>query len=54
LVTDRVDKVWAPMESLYPPGKQAIPAWFTGEAAEQSATKENLLVLPEGARPTSV
>ena len=21
LFTDRVDKVWAPMESLYPPGK---------------------------------
>ena len=27
LFTDRVDKVWGPMESLYPPGKQRIPSW---------------------------
>ena len=25
LFTDRVDKVWAPMESLYPAGKHADP-----------------------------
>ena len=27
LFTDRVDKVWGPMESLYPPGKTPIPPW---------------------------
>ena len=30
---DRVDKVWAPMESLYPPGKAPIPPWNCGHAA---------------------
>ena len=27
LFTDRVDKVWQPMESLYPPDKPTIPRW---------------------------
>ncbi len=27
LFTDRVDKAWGPMESLYPPEKKAIPVW---------------------------
>jgi flavin-dependent dehydrogenase len=30
LFTDRVDKVWKPMESLYPPGKAPIPPWDQG------------------------
>ena len=30
LFTDRVDRVWKPMESLYPPGKAAIPPWNQG------------------------
>jgi flavin-dependent dehydrogenase len=30
LFTDRVDKVWEPMESLYPPGKVPIPRWNQG------------------------
>jgi flavin-dependent dehydrogenase len=34
LFTDRVDKVWKPMESLYPPGKAPIPAWNEGTPAE--------------------
>ena len=33
LFTDRVDKVWQPMESLYPPDKTPIPAWDAGHAA---------------------
>ena len=36
LFTDRVDKVWAPMESLYPPGKPPIPPWNAGTPAEQA------------------
>src|SRR5262249_26562486 len=27
LFTERVDEVWGPMESLYPPEKKAIPDW---------------------------
>jgi len=51
LFTDRVDKVWQPMESLYPPGKPPIPPWNAGTTAEQAENKANELVLPEGRRP---
>jgi flavin-dependent dehydrogenase len=51
LFTDRVDKVWAPMESLYPPDKRPIPSWDAGATIEQAAGKANELVLPEGRRP---
>jgi flavin-dependent dehydrogenase len=51
LFTDRVDKVWGPMESLYPPGKKPIPAWFAGDPADAAPTKSNELFLPAGARP---
>ena len=51
LFTDRVDEVWAPMESLYPPGKQPIPSWNAGVPAEQAEHKANELVLPDGPRP---
>ena len=27
LFSDRVDVVWGPMESLYPPNKKPIPSW---------------------------
>ena len=27
LFDDRVDTVWGPLESLYPPDKKPIPAW---------------------------
>jgi flavin-dependent dehydrogenase len=50
LFTDRVDKVWGPMESLYEPDKQPIPAWNAGVPAEKSERK-NELMLPEGPRP---
>jgi flavin-dependent dehydrogenase len=51
LFTDRVDQVWTPMESLYPPGKGPIPPWNDGTPAEQAESKANELVLPEGRKP---
>lgn len=51
LFTDRVDKVWGPMESLYPPGKAPIPQWDAGNLADQAPDKLNELTLPEGYRP---
>jgi len=51
LFTDRVDSVWDPMESLYPPGKVPPPAWDSGTALQNVETKANELVLPEGPRP---
>ena len=51
LFTDRVDKIWTPMESLYPPGKKPIPPWFAGTPADEEDHKLIELVLPEGRRP---
>jgi flavin-dependent dehydrogenase len=51
LFTDKVDKVWQPMESLYPPDKKRLMSWTEGATAEQAALKTNELVLPEGRRP---
>jgi flavin-dependent dehydrogenase len=51
LFTDRVDKVWPAMESLYEPGKQPIQPWFKGTPADQAEHKTNELMLPEGRRP---
>ncbi|MBI4486320.1 MAG: tryptophan 7-halogenase [Acidobacteria bacterium] len=51
LFTDRVDKVWPPLESLYEPGKRPIPRWDEGTPAEGSPDKTNDLILPEGRRP---
>ncbi len=51
LFTDRVDKVWGPMETLTPPGRGAIPLWHAGTPAAEAAHKVNTLVLPDGARP---
>jgi flavin-dependent dehydrogenase len=51
LFDDRVDKVWAPLESLYKDGKKPIPTWDAGQAASEATDKANELVLPEGARP---
>jgi flavin-dependent dehydrogenase len=50
LFEDKVDKVWKPMESLYPPGKTAPQPWFAPAAPEIAANKVNELFLPEGAR----
>jgi flavin-dependent dehydrogenase len=51
LFTDRVDKVWAPMESLRPPGKPPIPPWNAGIAVDAAPGKANELKLPEGWKP---
>jgi flavin-dependent dehydrogenase len=48
LFTERVDAVWQPMESLYPPEKKPIPAWTARAPAEVAANKVNELILPEG------
>jgi flavin-dependent dehydrogenase len=49
LFTDRVDAVWGPMESLYPPDKKSIPTW-TENTPPDDATKVNELFLPHGTR----
>jgi flavin-dependent dehydrogenase len=49
LFTDRVDKVWGPLESLYGPEKNRIPSWNAPAAPEVSENKINELYLPEGA-----
>jgi hypothetical protein len=46
LFTDRVDKVWGPMESLYAPDKKAIPAWSAEVPPEIAENKANELFLP--------
>jgi len=51
LFDDRVDKVWAPLESLYEPDKPPIPTWDAGTPAHLSKEKANELILPDGRRP---
>jgi len=51
LFNDRVDQVWAPLESLYADGKKPIPTWYAGTPAAQADGKANELVLPDGLRP---
>ena len=51
LFTDRVDRVWAPMESLYPPDKREIPTWKQGLPQDQVPEKANELILPDSPRP---
>jgi hypothetical protein len=51
LFTNRVDKVWEPMESLYEPGQTPIPTWDAGTPADKAEDKVNELMLPEGRRP---
>ncbi len=47
LFDDRVDEVWGPLESLYPPDKKPIPAW-SAESLPDVTAKVNELFLPEG------
>ena len=51
LFTDKVDKVWAPMESLYGPDKTAIPTWKQGVPQEEAPDKANELIVPDAPRP---
>jgi flavin-dependent dehydrogenase len=48
LFTERVDKVWGPMESLYPKDKPPIPRWDAGLPVADAPNKANELFLPEG------
>lgn len=50
LFTDKVDKVWGPMESLYGPEKHRIPPWNAPAPPEVAENKVNELFLPEGER----
>ena len=47
LFTDRVDKVWEPMATLYKPGKARIPEWREGIAGDLTE-KANELLIPDG------
>jgi flavin-dependent dehydrogenase len=51
LFTDRVDKVWPPMESLYERGKTLPPSWNAPASPEIRDNKANELVLPAGPKP---
>jgi flavin-dependent dehydrogenase len=51
LFDGKVDKVWQPMESLYPPEKKRLQAWREGVRPEDASHKANELVLPDGRRP---
>ncbi|MGH9347518.1 MAG: NAD(P)/FAD-dependent oxidoreductase [Vicinamibacterales bacterium] len=51
LFTGAPDKVWSPMESLYPPGRKPIPMWHEGVDPDTVPSKANELVLPQGRRP---
>ena len=48
LFDDKVDKVWKPMESLYPADKKRLPTWEEGVTPDEARHKANELVLPEG------
>jgi flavin-dependent dehydrogenase len=54
LFTDRVDKVWGPMEAMYPDNKHVIPAWDAGVAVDLAPEKVNELFLPVDLRPSGV
>src|SRR5262249_49188289 len=47
LFEDRVDKVWPPMEAMYPDNKHKIPTWDAGVRVAQAPDKANELFLPE-------
>ncbi|PYR54990.1 MAG: NAD(P)/FAD-dependent oxidoreductase [Acidobacteria bacterium] len=47
LFTNRVDRVWAPMEAMYPENKHKIPAWDAGIRVDEAIGKANELLLPD-------
>jgi flavin-dependent dehydrogenase len=51
LFTDRVDKVWGPLESLREPGRAPIPPWNALASSTIAENKANELILPEGPMP---
>jgi flavin-dependent dehydrogenase len=50
LFDDRVDEVWGPLESLYPPEKKPIPQWSDEVPPEVVGNKVNELFLPPDLR----
>jgi flavin-dependent dehydrogenase len=48
LFDDKVDEVWVPLESLYPPEKTTIPTWDAGVTPDDMPEKVNELYLPPG------
>jgi flavin-dependent dehydrogenase len=46
LFTDRVDKVWSPMEAMYPENRHKIPGWDAGTPVDGAPEKANELFLP--------
>jgi flavin-dependent dehydrogenase len=50
LFEDKVDTVWRPMESLYPPEKKRLMTWQEGETPDEAGQKANELVLPKDLR----
>jgi flavin-dependent dehydrogenase len=50
LFDDKVDKVWGPMESLYPADKQRLKTWREGDTPDAAAQKANELVVPKDLR----
>lgn len=51
LFTDRVDKVWEPMEKMYEEQKDGFAQWSDGQTDENAHHRLNELVLPAGPRP---
>lgn len=49
LFEDKVDKVWQPLEAMYPPGKQRPGRWNDPAAAATSQPRQNELFLPADA-----
>jgi flavin-dependent dehydrogenase len=47
LFTARVDRVWGPMEAMYPDNKHQIPKWDAGVPTAAAPAKANELFLPE-------
>jgi flavin-dependent dehydrogenase len=51
LFTERVDRVWPAMESLYAAGRPPIPAWSAGSPAGDDIERAPQLTVPDGHRP---
>jgi flavin-dependent dehydrogenase len=51
LFTDRVDRVWPAMESLYEGGRPPIPAWHAAVPGSIDADRAPTLSVPDGLRP---
>ena len=54
LFHDRVDKVWAPLESLYKDGKTPIPRWDAGRPRRRPRTRRTNLCCLTAEDPENV